>query len=138
VLRRPVQLCTGLGVISFIASPGLFNTNNEATMSIAAELERLRTLRDNGAISEDEFLRAKARVLDDPAEATSSAKPLNVLNQLRRSRSDSVLGGVCGGLGRYTGVPAWGWRVLFCLSVLCIGFGVLLYVLLWLFVPPEA
>jgi len=107
-------------------------------MSIAAELERLRTLRDNGAISEDEFLRAKARVLDDPADATSSAKPLNVLNQLRRSRSDSVLGGVCGGLGRYTGVPAWGWRVLFCLSVLCIGFGVLLYVLLWLFVPLEA
>jgi phage shock protein PspC (stress-responsive transcriptional regulator) len=108
-------------------------------MSIATELERLKVLRDSGAISEEEFVRAKAQVLNSPqGTAADSASPLTVLNQLRRSRSDSVLGGVCGGLGRYTGVPAWGWRVLFCLSVMCFGFGVLLYCLLWLFVPLEA
>ena len=106
-------------------------------MSIAQELERLQALRDRGAISEEEFVRAKARVLDGPPGAAHDSNPLNVLNQLRRSRSDSVLGGVCGGLGRYTGVPAWGWRVLFCLSVMCVGFGVLLYALLWLFIPLE-
>jgi phage shock protein C len=108
-------------------------------MSIAQELERLQALRNSGAISEEEFVRAKARVLDGlPGTTTGGNNPLNVLNQLRRSRSDAILGGVCGGLGRYTGVPAWGWRVLFCLSVLCVGFGVLLYALLWLFVPLEA
>lgn len=108
-------------------------------MSIAQELERLQALRDSGAISEEEFVRAKAKVLDGQhSTPTASTNPLNVLNQLRRSRSNAVLGGVCGGLGRYTGVPAWGWRVLFCLSVLCVGFGVLLYALLWLFVPLEA
>jgi phage shock protein C len=106
-------------------------------MSIAQELERLQALRDRGAINEEEFARAKARVLDNPQGAAHDSNPLDVLSQLRRSRSDSVLGGVCGGLGRYTGVPAWGWRVLFCLSVLCVGFGVLLYALLWLFVPLE-
>lgn len=108
-------------------------------MSIAAELERLRVLRDSGALSEDEFARAKAKVLNDPGGLHSeSAGPRNVLNQLRRSRSDCVLGGVCGGLGRYTGMPSWSWRVLFCLSVLCFGFGVLLYCLLWLFIPQES
>lgn len=108
-------------------------------MSVAEELERLRVLRDSGAISEDEFVRAKARVLDSPSGPPSdSSGPLNVLNQLRRSRSDSVLGGVCGGLGGYTGMPSWSWRVLFCLSVACFGFGILLYCLLWLFVPLEA
>ncbi len=108
-------------------------------MSIAEELERLRVLRDSGAINEDEFTRAKARVLDGSSgQPSESPGPLHVLNQLRRSRSDSVLGGVCGGLGRYTGMPSWSWRVLFCLSLLCFGFGILLYCLLWLFVPLEA
>jgi phage shock protein PspC (stress-responsive transcriptional regulator) len=108
-------------------------------MSVAEELERLRVLRDSGAINEDEFVRAKARVLDGPnGQPSESVGPLHVLHQLRRSRSDSVLGGVCGGLGRYTGVPSWSWRVLFCLSVVCFGFGILLYCLLWLFVPLEA
>jgi phage shock protein C len=109
------------------------------SMSIAVELERLTALRDSGAISEAEFARAKAHVLNSPQDVPpDAAGPLNVLNQLRRSRSDSVLGGICGGLGRYTGVPAWGWRVLFCLSVMCFGFGILLYCLLWLFIPLEA
>ncbi len=108
-------------------------------MSIAEELERLRVLRDSGAINEDEFTRAKAQVLDGlSGQSPDSGGTLNVLNQLRRSRSDSVLGGVCGGLGRYTGMPSWSWRVLFCLSLLCFGFGILLYCLLWLFVPLEA
>ncbi len=108
-------------------------------MSVAEELERLRTLRDSGAISEEEFARAKARVLDGSNGFHAAPDgPLNVLHQLRRNRSDCVLGGVCGGLGRYTGMPSWSWRVLFCLSVLGFGFGILLYLLLWLFIPQES
>jgi phage shock protein C len=109
-------------------------------MSIADELERLRSLRDSGSISEDEFTRAKARVLEGSSgfQAAPDDGPLNVLHHLRRSRSDCVFGGVCGGLGRYTGMPSWSWRVLFCLSVVCFGFGILLYCLLWLFVPQES
>ena len=107
-------------------------------MNIADELERLRSLRESGALSDDEFARAKARVLDQTdrlgAVATGSG---TVLNQLRRSQTDRVIGGVCGGLGRYTGMPAWVWRVLFCLAVVCFGFGILLYCLMWLFMPLE-
>lgn len=101
-------------------------------MNIADELERLRSLRESGALSEEEFARAKARVLGEPAA------PHNILHQLRRSRTDCVLGGVCGGLGRYTGMPAWSWRLLFCLSVVGFGFGILLYCLLWIFIPQES
>lgn len=108
-------------------------------MNIADELERLRALRDNGALSEEEFVRAKARVLGDgPGAGAYSGEPQTILHQLRRSRTDCVLGGVCGGLGRYTGMPSWSWRVLFCLAVIGFGFGILLYLLLWLFIPQES
>jgi phage shock protein C len=109
------------------------------SMNIADELERLRALRDSGALSDEEFSRAKSRVLDhSDTGLTDAAGPLNVLHQLRRSNSDRMIGGVCGGLGRYTGMPAWSWRLLFCLFVVCFGFGFLLYCLLWLFVPLES
>lgn len=109
-------------------------------MNIADELERLRSLRDSGALSEEEFIRAKARVLDGTSGlvGAGTSHTQHVLHQLRRSRTDRVLGGVCGGLGRYTGMPSWSWRVLFCLAVVCFGFGILLYCLLWLFVPLES
>jgi phage shock protein C len=107
-------------------------------MNVADELERLRALRDNGALSDEEFSRAKARVLGQTDNGVADAAgPRNVLNQLRRSQTDRVIGGVCGGLGSHTGLPSWSWRVLFCLSVVCFGFGILLYCLMWLFMPVE-
>ena len=49
--------------------------------------------------------------------------------------SDAWLGGVCGGLEPFTGVAAWVWRLIFVALVLCGGTGVVLYLLLWFFVP---
>jgi len=57
------------------------------------------------------------------------------VNQLRRSLTDRWLGGVCGGLADATGLAAWIWRLAFTLLALCGGTGVLMYVLLWIFVP---
>lgn len=104
-------------------------------MSLADELEKLQTLKDRGALNDDEFARAKAKLL---SEANYGGQSASMLHQLRRSHSDRMLGGVCGGLGKYTGVPSWVWRVLFCLTLLGFGFGLLLYILLWLFVPAES
>jgi phage shock protein PspC (stress-responsive transcriptional regulator) len=104
-------------------------------MSIAEELEKLQMLRDRGAISEQEFTRAKQQALD---EATSRTGPHSVLlHQLTRSRTDRMIGGVCGGLGKHTDLPSWAWRVIFCLTLLYFGAGILIYVLLWLFLPEE-
>jgi phage shock protein PspC (stress-responsive transcriptional regulator) len=107
-------------------------------MNIADELERLRALRDSGALNDEEFSRAKARVLGQNDRVEAAASPREVLNQLRRSQGDRVFGGVCGGLGRYTGTPSWLWRVVFCLFLACFGFGILLYCLMWLFMPLES
>ena len=104
-------------------------------MSIAEELERLQSLRDRGVLSEEEFARAKAHVLD---VAPSAGDTRSFLQQLTRARTDRYLGGVCGGLGRHTDLPSWAWRVIFCLTTLYFGAGLLIYLLLWLFLPQDS
>jgi phage shock protein C len=105
-------------------------------MSLADELSRLVELHANGGLTEEEFKRAKERLLDP--EQTASSDPLAaVVNAFRRSRRDRWIGGVCGGIARSTGMEAWVWRLLFAVLFICAGAGLLLYVLLWIFVPSE-
>lgn len=109
-------------------------------MAIAEELQKLESLRSSGAITEDEYARAKALVLNGtpaaPASSWSSGEP-NVLKRFTRSTRDRWLGGVCGGLGEHTPVPSWAWRVGFCILLFSFGIGLLPYILLWIFVPSE-
>lgn len=107
-------------------------------MSISEELEKLQSLRDRGVISEQEFVQAKARVLDNAPAAAPNDGTRSFLQQLARSRSDRFIGGVCGGLGRHTDLPSWAWRVMFSLTLLYFGAGLLIYLLLWLFLPLES
>jgi phage shock protein C len=109
----------------------------EGAMSESDELEKLGDLHRRGILSDDEFTRAKARVLSGSAAAQGQAPIVLALNGLRRSRDDRWLGGVCGGIGRSTGMAAWLWRLIFTLLVLCAGAGGLVYVLMWIFVPLE-
>ena len=37
-----------------------------------------------------------------------------------------------------TPLPSWVWRLIFTLSVILFGTGLLIYILLWIFVPQEA
>ena len=104
-------------------------------MSIAEELEKLQILRERGTITEDEFNRAKQRVMDEATGRTGSHSAL--LHQLARSRTDRVISGVCGGLGKQTDLPSWAWRVIFCLTFLYFGAGLVIYLLLWIFLPLE-
>jgi phage shock protein PspC (stress-responsive transcriptional regulator) len=55
--------------------------------------------------------------------------------QLRRSRTDKILGGVSGGLAEYSGIDALLWRVGFVALALAGGAGVVVYLLLWLLMP---
>ena len=36
-----------------------------------------------------------------------------------------------------TSIPSWSWRILFILTALLHGLGVVVYVLLWIFVPRQ-
>jgi phage shock protein C len=56
---------------------------------------------------------------------------------LCRSRTDRLLGGVCGGLGRALGVDPIFFRLGFLLLTLGGGTGVLLYLTLWVITPLE-
>jgi phage shock protein C len=105
-------------------------------MALADELSKLSELHANGALTEEEFKRAKERLLN--TEPTRSSDPLaSAVNTFRRSRTDRWFGGVCGGIARSTGMEAWIWRLLFAALFICAGVGLLLYVLLWIFVPSE-
>ena len=55
--------------------------------------------------------------------------------QLRRSRTDKVIGGVNGGLAEYSGIDPLLWRVGFVALAFAGGTGVLVYLLLWLLMP---
>jgi phage shock protein C len=104
-------------------------------MSISMELEKLGELHQRGTLSDEEFARAKTRVLGGTADVGGT--PAGAIHALRRSRDERWLGGVCGGLARSTDMPPWTWRLMFTLLALCAGGGVLVYLLLWIFMPQD-
>jgi phage shock protein PspC (stress-responsive transcriptional regulator) len=105
-------------------------------MTLGDELSKLAELRSSGNLTEEEFRRAKERLLH--SEQTRPNDPVvSAVNSFRRSRNDRWFGGVCGGLARSTGMDAWVWRLIFTALFICAGAGLLLYLLLWLFVPSE-
>ena len=106
-------------------------------MSLADDLGRLEEMRSRGALSDDEFQRAKARLLGAAAPPGADNPAVLAINRLRRSRSDRWIGGVCGGLAAATGLESWIWRLIAVALAFFGGSGLLLYILLWLFVPDE-
>ena len=77
-------------------------------MSLADDLSRLEEMRGRGALSDDEFQRAKARLLGAAAPPAADNPAVQAINRLRRSRSDRWIAGVCGGLAAATGVDLEG------------------------------
>ena len=105
-------------------------------MALSEELNKLDDLRQRGVLTDAEFAQAKARSLNGGPPA-STDPVLTAINGLRRSRSDRWIAGVCGGLARSTGVESWVCRLIVAVLFLCGGAGLLLYALLWIFVPVE-
>lgn len=57
---------------------------------------------------------------------------------LRRSRSDRMIAGVCGGLGEFFGLSPFWFRLGFVIAFIPGGVpGLLLYILGWLIIPSE-
>jgi len=57
--------------------------------------------------------------------------------RLTRSRTDRMVGGVCGGLAAYLRIDATIIRLLFVLMALGSGAGVFIYLVLWFVLPSE-
>jgi phage shock protein PspC (stress-responsive transcriptional regulator) len=109
-------------------------------MGTADEIGKLHALVKDGALTQAEFETAKAELFRRQS-AGSAGDPLKAAaegaNRLRLSDSDKWIAGVCGGLGKTTGVDSWIWRLLFALGLFLGGVTLVLYVLLWVFVPRE-
>ena len=111
-------------------------------MNISDEIKRLHDLHQAGALSAVEYEQAKAKVLASQSrvnlnKGSAGDDFVGEMSKLRRSRADRWLGGVCGGLGRVSGVESWIWRLVFALCVLFAGFGIFIYLLMWIFIPEE-
>jgi phage shock protein PspC (stress-responsive transcriptional regulator) len=61
-----------------------------------------------------------------------------VENKLYRSRTERMLFGVCGGLGKYLGIDPTIIRIILVLLVFCGGIGLLAYIVMSFLVPLEA
>jgi len=68
------------------------------------------------------------------AEETSAEQP----HRLYRSENDKMLGGVCGGVAAYLRIDSSIVRILFALLTLGFGTGILVYLVLWVVLPPKS
>ena len=119
-------------------------------MNISDEIKRLHELHQAGALTAAEFEQAKAKLLaasvdlnkrgpasPSPSPSSGGDDFATEVSRLRRSRGDRWLGGVCGGLGKVSGVESWVWRLVFALGTIFALAGLVIYLLMWIFVPEE-
>ncbi|HXV92822.1 MAG TPA: PspC domain-containing protein [Pseudonocardia sp.] len=69
-----------------------------------------------------------------PAQGPPGGRPVR---RLRRSRTDQVVGGVCGGIAHYLGVDPVLLRIAAVALALSGGLGVLAYVVAWIVIPEA-
>ena len=58
-------------------------------------------------------------------------------SRLYRSYKNSVIGGVCGGIGEYLNTDPVLFRILFVVAFLVGGSGLLAYIILWIVIPAD-
>ena len=56
---------------------------------------------------------------------------------LRRSKTDKMIAGICGGLGKYFGLDPTILRLVFVLLMIFAGTGLLAYLIMWLVISYE-
>lgn len=88
----------------------------------------------------DEFLYKEKRAKKFGSRRAAAAESFDVNrgNKLYRSRSDSYIAGVCGGLSRYLGISSTAIRLIF-VAALFLGYGspILLYIAMAVVMPKE-
>jgi len=59
------------------------------------------------------------------------------INMIKRNMSDKIIGGVCSGLAKEIGVDSLWVRLAFLFAFLWAGVGPLVYLIMWLLMPPD-
>jgi len=68
--------------------------------------------------------------------AGSSIK-MTKIKKLYRSKKDKIIGGVCGGIGKYFKVDPTFIRLLWVFTTLLWGAGLVTYIIAWIIIPEE-
>lgn len=63
---------------------------------------------------------------------------MSEMKRLQRSTSNKMIAGVCAGIANYFNLDPTIIRILYVLMVFFAGFGILLYLILWLVIPSES
>jgi len=74
---------------------------------------------------------------DEPKQQNYSNRPSSKSKKLYRDTDNSYVGGVSSGLAHYFGIDTLWIRLIWVLLIFGAGTGVLLYILLWIFVPEA-
>lgn len=82
----------------------------------------------------------RQKASDKGGSSSVSNEPFSFIDfvqKLKRSKKNCQVGGVCGGLGECSPIPAWVWRMLFLIFAFCFGVGILPYIILWICIPET-
>jgi len=79
-------------------------------------------------------LRILNRIIDKGVEKMTT----NQKRALRRSKSNRILAGVCGGLAEFFGISSFWFRLALIIALIPGGVpGILIYLILWMIIPGE-
>lgn len=81
--------------------------------------------------------KAHRAIWDDTWEGDDDGYAYIGPHKLRRNKIDGVLGGLCSGFGDYFGIDHTIMRILFVISVIFLGFPLIAYFVLWVFIPKD-
>lgn len=104
---------------------------------VNALVSTMGSVNDFKAAEEQEFSQAETAQAEPQAEADHKSRPHAASKQLYRDQSRKILGGVCAGFGNYFNVDAVWVRLLFALLTFAWGFGLLVYLILWIAIPGS-
>ena len=63
--------------------------------------------------------------------------PKKQIKRLYRSKTNRVIGGVCGGIGEYFGIDPTIIRLIWVILALMGGAGIIAYIIAWIIIPEE-
>jgi phage shock protein C len=118
----------GLGIATLMNEDGNNNLAYIGPVLVIVLAIVLMARKSDAAVNSDTYV----------AQGESMSGPAIESRRLKRSSRDKKIGGVCGGFGEYFNVDPTLVRVLWILTCLLGGTGLLLYLILWIVIPLDA
>lgn len=101
-------------------------------------VQTMGSVSDFKAAEEQEFQQTSQQAEPQPqGERRQSGQTYTPPRQLHRDQARKILGGVCAGLGNYFNIDAVWVRLFFALLTFAWGFGLLVYVIMWIAIPGS-